>query len=220
MKKENSIFGTISLIIIVLLLLTDLVLSVVNFTRVSGIIPVREPKGFINKGEFVSVNANYVKGPVYTISHSMNGVIPMGTEFYYEIIDAETGTVYFVRASKRFEKYENSDSIVNVKGKVRKADSDMSSWMIETNNAFAEAGYQTGFSGTPVYIDNYVKTNSILSIIACICIIGGVGLLAFSPASRRSPATFSPLEKTLVSLFVIIILFGLGLMMYTVTFMF
>ena len=220
MKKRDSILGTISLIIFVLLMLVYLVSSIINLARFGGLFGIREPEGFINTGEFVSVNADYVKGPIYTISHSMNGVIPMGTEYYYEVMDSQTGTVYIVRASKFFEKYERSDAVITIRGKVRKADSAMSSGMKEINDSYIEAGYQTGFVGDPVYIDNYVKTVSILSIVAFILFVGGVFLLAFSAAARKPANTFSVIEKVFVSSFVIIALVGLIMIFYTVTFLF
>lgn len=220
MKKRDSISGVISVIIVGLALIAYLVFSVINLARVSGIFGIREPEGLINKGEFVSVDANYINGPIYTVSHTMNGLIPMGTEYYYEIMDSENGTIYFVRASKSFEKYERSDAVIKVRGKVRKADSSMSSWMKETNDTYVEAGYRTGFVGDPVYIDNYVKTSSILSIVALLLVIVGVALIAFSSASRKDVKTFVFKDHVIVGASVIIAIAGLVLMLYTTTFIF
>ena len=148
-----------------------MVFNLLGLIKSSGIIPVKELKGLLNKGEYVEAYADDIYGPVYTVNHTLNGLIPIGTEYYYEILDAQTGYVYFVRASKSFAKKADKGYAVAVRGKVRTMDSESFKYFDSENSSIIESGYKSGYEGKILYIDNFVFFNSILGVIASLLIL-------------------------------------------------
>lgn len=220
MKKDNKIPGIISLIFIGGLFMTYLVFNILGLFKSSGIIPLKELEGHIHKGEYVEAYADEITGPVYTVSHTLNGLIPIGTEYYYEIIDKRTGYAYIVRASKSFDRKADAGSVVSVKGKVRSMDRDYTDYFIKETDGLSACGYRSGYAGEVLYIDNYVFFNSLLGVIGVLFTCVPIALLIITPTARKPVNTFSAFDKVFVAADIIAIFAGLFIIGYTITFLF
>ena len=215
MGKKNLVSGIISGIIIGAGILAYLISAIINLVHISGLVPLKEVNGLINKGEFVQAELTDVKF-IGNVTNSY-GFIPTGKEYYYIAVDDKTDTAYFIRASKNL-KYKEGP--VTVKGKVRTADTVVERSFGDRMDEYAGEGYKKAYVSKALFIDNTIAFQSILRIITTVFIVGGIAVLILNPSMRKPANTLTRVEKALLALGIVPILAGLLLAAYTTTFMF
>ena len=224
-SAKDRITGIISIIIVLIAIFAYFVSGVVGLVRLSGLLPLETVEGnfsVLNKGKYVQKDFDCMYGPVMYVSHTVNG-IPVGKEQYYCAYDNAGGAYYYVRAPKFLSGLGkvNTETPINIKGKIRTADAEARRLMIEIDEEFANEGYYVpGFEGDHYYLDNSLVTQSILRIVSTILMIGGILPICLSPVSKKPVNTFSGLDKLFLFGSIFIALAGLALCGYTITFLF
>lgn len=218
-KKATS---TICVIIFIVALLAYILSGAINLIRTFTADPLYTIASNPEKGRYVKGKVMYVDGPIYTITHTVNG-IPVAKEYFYEAGLLEDENVFFVRASKNFAKKAASGKEVTVKGKIRKADDMFENYIEDVVKECEEQGYTYNPIGyqydNVVYLDNLTVSQGLLRIISMILTFGGLGVLIFF-IGNTPVQQLQGWQKTLSTVCLIVTLIGLAGMMHSISYIF
>ncbi|MBO4309767.1 MAG: hypothetical protein J5856_01735 [Lachnospiraceae bacterium] len=223
-SKRNLISTILSVVLLGGAVLIYMITGLFNLIKMSGIIPFKEAGLFMESGQYVEKTFDYVSGPSIWVSHSLNGVIPIGKEYYYEAVDEEEKVIYIVRAGKSlaYRSEVINGEPLTIKGKVRTTETDTSRALLDTVEAYEANGYSrsSGLNNVNlIFIDNTVTFQSLLRIFGGILIIAGGLFFVLNPNVRNKPVnSYTGVEKFFATIAVLPILIGLFIFLYTISF--
>ncbi|MCR5206531.1 MAG: hypothetical protein K6E47_16000 [Lachnospiraceae bacterium] len=181
-------------------------------------------------GYFFDAEGSDYENPLISMKHTINGLIPIGTEHYFLIYnDSETKALY-VRADEDFliDFYKELDASttngvpkgVKLTGRIRELDSDMKHELYDFNYALADYGINVITDGNEVlYLDLTTKFQSILRILVALSLT--IAVVSFLIVAKRNTYPNNQgLNNILGVLAVIFLVAGLCGMIYTLTFLF
>lgn len=138
----------------------------------------------LSKSEFAAVSVNTEKGKlcevevdyaarVYTIEHTLNGLIPTGKEYYYFAASEDSEIPLLIKQkpswyNKNFDGDELAYSTVTVVGEVKRFDSDSGSELRKVKSRLAELGAEIS---TDKYISGNYKTPYILRLASALLML-------------------------------------------------
>jgi hypothetical protein len=216
MEKKKIVSTILSVILIGGGLLAYVINAFLNIIHYTGIIPLKDAERILNKGEYVQIEIDDISY-IGNVTNSY-GFIPTGKEYYYAATDNENNAVYFVRASKSF-RFKNTPIVI--KGKVRSVDTSVSRSFGDGVDAKTYEGFYKSYTDQYLMIDCTVGFQSVLCIIATLCIVLGIVLMLANPAIRNTPVNqLTGPQKAIPVIGIIIIMAGLVLALYTTTFIF
>ncbi|MCR4649244.1 MAG: hypothetical protein K5776_09220 [Lachnospiraceae bacterium] len=212
---KNRITGLISIILITIGLLVSAGFAIRNLVNLSGLVrPLTRLEGKLTKGDYVEGELYVESEEFYYIKHTLNGLIPVGTEHYYIAIDENTDTVYYLRSGKNTYKEVSPDSPIKIKGKVYKADSSVHHDFKEIKEYFEAEGLSVGYSGEIIFIDTEIGKRSLINILGVVLLIGGFLAVFLSPAGKKQINEINGFDKLLVFGGLLFIIVG-GIMLIT-----
>ena len=171
------------------------------------------------KGKFVSTDVYYCDGPIYYMTHTVNG-IPVAKQYYYVVYDYQDRAILLC-ANKNFYKKFNDEGFaqngVHIRGKAKKIDSDMREDMTDIKNEVAEYYDVTAFGGTDIlYIDNSGVFESFLRIISMGMVAIPIVVMILTGTNVEVRNIQGP-RKTIGVICILIMLGGLAMMMHSVS---
>ena len=139
----------------------------------------------------VSVEGDFyylTDGPVFSMRHSINGLIPIGTEYYFLLYSNDLKRCIFVRASEDYaeEFYEevdipNAEGLyygTQIKGRVRELDTKIVREVSSMINDLAAEGIEVISDGSDLlYVDLTTKFQAILRLITSIVLLVSIILI-------------------------------------------
>ncbi len=139
----------------------------------------------------VSVEGDFyylTDGPVFSMRHSINGLIPIGTEYYFLLYSNDLKRCIFVRASEDYaeEFYEevdipNAEGLyygTHIKGRIRELDTKIVREVSSMINDLAAEGIEVISDGSDLfYIDLTTKFQAILRLITSIVLLVSIILI-------------------------------------------
>ena len=218
---KNKIGGTISLIIVGAMVLF---IIVSGFIDLGGAVFAKSLDEYVanpEKGMYVSGGIKLADGPIYIVTHTLNGV-PTAKEYYYCVYTDE-GTVVYVRASKSFQKKfidGYSSKPVVITGKIRAMDRDVNNDLSDDAKAFQNNGYEVATTGDRLlYLDNIMISEAIKRILFMFMVLAPIIPMALigglTPLQNLSKG-----RKIVATILILVMMAGLLGLLHTVTFMF
>ncbi len=219
MKKK---FGGIIAISIVSAMALFIVIS--GFIDLGGAVFAKTLDEYVanpEKGMYVTGGIKMADGPIYIVTHTVNG-IPTAKEYYYSVYTDE-GTVVYVRASKGFQKKfvdGFSSKPVVITGKIRAMDYDVNNALSDDAKAFQDNGYEVATSGDRLlYLDDVMIPQAIMRIVFMFMVAAPIVLM--SVIGGNTPVqSMSGGKKTVTTLLILVMMAGLIGLLHTVTYMF
>jgi len=233
MKKSNkfaSIFGVIIFIIFLVIYIGSTVIDLISLSD-----PETVNTDTFNIGkDGISITGDFKnsEGPVFTVNHSINYLIPAGSEYFFIMYDTNYENALYVRADEDFDielKKEISkkaaagdNSGITLTGKLREMDSKLRRETRDiTNTLQNEYGIKVAGNGSsPIYLDLIAKRLCILKLVTILSIIAAAALLIILSRSRKKTESNPILQRVLGILFALFAVGGILLLIYTVIFMF
>ena len=190
MKRKGivwTILGFLMLIgIFVLYLYTSVsdLVSLGNAGQIdSNLTEIRED-GVSVEGDFYYLT----DGPVFSMKHSITGLIPIGTEYYFLLYSNDLTRCIFVRASEDYaDDFYDEVNVPNaegkyygahVKGRVRELDSQIEREVSDMIDDLAAEGIEVISDGSDLlYIDLTTKVQAIIRLITSIVLLVSIVLI-------------------------------------------
>lgn len=138
-----------------------------------------------SKSDYVEAEIDMAGGNL-TVEHSINGLIPIGNEYYYIGVNSEEGSIYIVRATKKWldQNFDADGKAIGgsytLKAKKRKLDYKVER---EYSDSFSDMD-MTGFqlvTGTSSCLDTDYKTFAVKKLVCVfaflltlLCIFAGI----------------------------------------------
>ncbi len=218
---KNKIGGIISLIIVGAMVLF---IIVSGFIDLGGAVFAKTLDEYVanpEKGMYVTGGIKMADGPIYIVTHTLNG-IPTGKEYYYSVYTDE-GTVVYVRASKGFQKKfvdGFSSKPVVITGKIRAMDYDVNNALSDDAKAFQDNGYEVATTGDRLlYLDDVMIPQAIMRIVFMFMVAAPIVLM--SVIGGNTPVqNMSGGRKAVTTILILVMMAGLVGLLHTVTFMF
>ncbi len=183
------------------ILYSVLVLGLSAFCIISAIMGLMSPaadvgelfKGDWEKGAVYEGKTHVAAPEIYYIKHSVNYIIPLGTEHYFFIYNDDASSAVAVRADKSFiDKFDangGSAEGVEIKGKLRWADSGLRGRIREFTDLYSEVTGETPYKLTDYYLDLLAPRNFILRLIVGLMLAADYFMVVFSLKSGSMPRT-------------------------------
>ena len=171
-KKKNSKAASVLGIILLIGLAVFLIASaIVDLVGVSGAKKLSSDYTEApQEGDYVDASFNF-GGTAGTMKHTIN-FIPVGTEYYYIVLNDSVDQAIFIRADKNwgdnFNAQNYASSPVNVKGKVRKMDYKLKKELVSDVNDLTRSGINVATDKTGsnyLFIDNQTTKVSIYKLV-------------------------------------------------------
>ena len=213
---KDKITGIVSVVLIAVGLICSSAFAFRNIIKLSGLVPINNIEGVLSRGDYVEGDLTVPDRYVYRMDHSEDFFLKW-KEIYYAGFDEENNTVYFIKAGKGLAKKAEANPVQHIKGKVKKADSDVKEKLAELGRDYLDDGYKIGYSYEVVYIDTQTYMMSIINVAAIIVMIAGLFLLGFSPVSRKPVNTFVFTDHLVVGFSLVLFLAGVGGLFWCVT---
>ena len=218
---KNKISGIIALIIVSALALFVVLSGVVDLGGAVFAKTLDEYVANPEKGMYVTGGIKMADGPIYIVTHTVNG-IPTGKEYYYSAYTDE-GTVVYVRASKGFQKKfvdGFSSKPVVITGKIRVMDYDVNNALSDDAKAFQNNGYEVATTGGRLlYLDDVMIPQAIMRIVFMFMVAAPIVLM--SVIGGNTPVqNMSGGRKAVTTILILVMMAGLVGLLHTVTFMF
>ena len=167
----------------------------------------------LEKGKWVTFRAYYAFESAHTIKHTINGVIPTGTEYYYMIFTEDFGRIMIIRADKNwYDRNFDSEGVAKdedgclVTGYVRATPGEVDRSITLYRNKLQESYKITIALQSSLYTDTIAVKVSILQIlVGVIPIILGIGFLVSIKAGILSATLDSRAGKIFVVLLLVFI---------------
>ena len=186
----------------------------------------------------VSVEGDFyylTDGPVFSMRHSINGLIPIGTEYYFLLYSNDLKRCIFVRASEDYaeEFYEevdipNTEGLyygTHIKGRVRELDTKIVREVSSMINDLAAEGIEVISDGSDLlYIDLTTKFHAILRLITSIVLLVSIILIVIL-AKYKGDVQLDDSEamgsfKPIGIIIIVLLMASLISMIYTCIFLF
>ena len=203
-KKKNSKFAVIFVIAIFAIIFIIAVVDIVGSFDKNKI----AIGDVLKTGDYVECKGYYATQEILSVKNTANYVIPLGTEYYYLVFDANFRNYVLVRAGKNW-KYAVKDveeltntSPFTISGKVRKLDWKSSN---SINSRLQELELLQG-NGITKYIDTTSKKNS--AFVAGIMVFSVLLMILIIQIQKE----VIPLDKNISSKVILVlgvVLFGL-----------
>lgn len=218
---KNKIGGIISLVIVGVMVLF---IIVSGFIDLGGAVFAKTLDEYVanpEKGMYVSGGIKMADGPIYIVTHTLNG-IPTGKEYYYSVYTDE-GTVVYVRASKGFQKKfvdGFSSKPVVITGKIRAMDYDVNNALSDDAKAFQDNGYEIATTGDRLlYLDDVMIPQAIMRIVFMFMVAAPIVLM--SVIGGNTPVqNMSGGRKAVTTILILVMMAGLVGLLHVVTYMF
>ena len=217
MKKFTSIA---SIIIVAAMALTYVLSGVIYIVRAftaSSIDTYMEAPE--KKGKFVSTDVYYCDGPIYYMTHTVNG-IPVAKQYFYVVYDYQDRAILLCGNKNFYKKFNDegfSQNGVKIRGKAKKIDSDMRKDMTDIKNQIAEIYDVTAFGSDDIlYIDNTGVFESLLRIISMAMIAIPIVVMILTGGNAQLK-DLQGSKKAIGTVCIIIMLGGLAIAMHSVS---
>jgi hypothetical protein len=218
---KNRVLGFLSLIIVGGFAIAYIMTGIINL---GGAVFAKTLDEYVvnpEKGMYISGGIKMADGPIYIVTHTING-IPTGKEYYYSVYTDE-GTVVYVRASKGFQKKfvdGFSSKPVVITGKIRAMDYDVNNALSDDAKAFQDNGYEVATTGDRLlYLDDVMIPQAIMRIVFMFMVAAPIVLM--SVIGGNTPLqNMSGGRKAVTTILILVMMAGLVGLLHTVTFMF
>ncbi len=218
---KNRISGIIAIVIV-----GSVVLGIVisAFIDLGGAVFAKTLDEYVvkpEKGMYVTGGIKMADGPIYIVTHTVNG-IPTGKEYYYSVYTDE-GTVVYVRASKGFQKKfvdGFSSKPIVITGRIRAMDYDVNNALSDDAKAFQNNGYEVATTGDRLlYLDDVMIPQAIMRIVFMFMVAAPIVLM--SVIGGNTPVqNMSGGRKTVTTILILVMMAGLVGLLHVVTYMF
>lgn len=217
MKKAKEI---IAVIICAALALTYVLTAVVYIIRAFTAPSIDEyMEASDKKSKFVQGEVYYCDGPIYYMSHTVNG-IPVAKQYFYVVYDHEDRAILLCDRKNYYKKFNDegfNQNGVTIRGKARKIDSDMREDMVDLKKQIGEMYDVTGFGDDDIlYIDNTGVFESFLRIVSMgMIVIPIIAMILFAGAMQLKDLPQG--KKAVGTILILIMLGGLAIAMHSVS---
>ena len=190
MKRKDKVWTILGFLILLAMFVLYLFTAVRDLFSLGNARTV-DPEVMDISEDGVSVEGDFyylTDGPVFSMRHSINGLIPIGTEYYFLLYSNDLKRCIFVRASEDYaeEFYEevdipNAEGLyygTHIKGRVRELDTKIVREVSSMINDLAAEGIEVISDGSDLlYIDLTTKFQAILRLITSIVLLVSIILI-------------------------------------------
>ena len=231
-SKIGTILGFLILAIFIFIYLFTAIRDLVSLGNARTIDPavmdIRED-GISVEGDFYYLS----EGPVFSMKHTINGLIPTGTEYYFMLFSNDLSKCIFVRADEGYAEdfYKEVDTPnaegryygAHLKGRIRELDSQIKREASGYINDLQSEGITVLSNGTEfLYLDITTKFQCILRLITAFGLLVATVLIIILVKFKGTTELGDGLGsfKPVGIIAVVLILACVVSMFYTMTFLF
>ena len=190
MKRKGTVWTILGFLMLIGIFVLYLFTAVRDLVSLGNAVQIKDDLTDIRE-DGVSVEGDFyylTDGPVFSMKHTINGLIPIGTEYYFLLYSNDLTRCIYVRASEDYaeEFYEEVDTPnaegkyygTHIKGRVRELDSQIKRESSEMINDLNAEGIKMVSSGSDIlYIDLTTKFQAILRLITSIVLLISIVLI-------------------------------------------
>lgn len=134
----------------------------------------------IKQGDYVSGTGVYATNEFFTVKHTVSGLIPIRTDYYYLVFNRKETEYAVVRAEKGWsDKIHSDGGEIDISGRVRRLPSQghyaVQSALKELNMTTLETSY--------IYVDMTTKLNAVMLLIGAVTAL--LGALLCNAAMKK-----------------------------------
>lgn len=173
------------------------------------------------KGEWVTFRVRLAEMDPYHIEHLLNGVLPIGNEYYYRVYSDDLGSMMIIRAGKdwydrNFTDYQsNNPDGVLVTGYVRSLESEVSQSMESYRNSLRQKAGLPVLLQSKLYVDCLaIKVSVMELIIGIFPILCGILVLISAKTELFSHPADSRTGKIVLAVFFILLIAYCGMVIH------
>ena len=190
MKRKDIVWSILGFLILVAIFVLYLVTAIRDLISLGNAKPIESDLTEIRE-DGVSVEGDFyylTDGPIFSMKHSINGLIPIGTEYYFLLYSNDLTRCIYVRASEDYaDDFYNEVNMPNsegkyygahVKGRVRELDTKIVRESSEMINDLIAEGIDVISDGNDfLYIDLTTKFQAILRLITSVVLLVSIILI-------------------------------------------
>ena len=241
MEKRSKVSTIVGLILLAAFVIYYISMTVIDLVSLGNAVEINTETfenvsdGKSIYGDFFYMDCAPDNEPLFTMKHSINGIIPTGNEYYFLLYNDVEDKALYVRADKNFAKDFDADFAENeklyeegsisrmkgvtVKGRIREMPSSIRVEIGSLNSQLDSWGIEVlREDGQILYLDVTTKFQCILRIITVVLAsISAFIIVIF--ARRKSYPNKEIADKILGIIAVIFVIAAVCTMIYTMTFM-
>jgi hypothetical protein len=230
MKSKSRIGAFIGIGILIGFVIYYIVMTVIDLASL-GSAEKADPKtlNIVNgqsvTGYFKNFEGAKDDGPIFTMEHSINGLIPTGKEYFFILYDESYTKALYVRADKDFIKNskeklaENNGAGVELTGRIRELRSKIKFELNDINYQLSQYNIDVISDGNEIlYLDLTTKTQCVLRIITIVLLAGAAVIIGMFSKKKLFPEN-EALNKAFGIAAVVMLIAGIVGMIYTMTFL-
>lgn len=190
MKRKGIVWTILGLLIIIGIFVLYLFTAIRDLVSLGNAVQIKDDLTDIRE-DGISVEGDFyylTDGPVFSMKHTINGLIPIGTEYYFLLYSNDLKRCIYVRASEDFaeEFYDEVDKPnaegryygAHIKGRVRELDTKITRESSELINDLKAEGIKMVSDGSDIlYIDLTTKFQAFLRLITSIGLLISIVLM-------------------------------------------
>ena len=190
MKRKGTVWTILGFLMLIGIFVLYLFTAARDLVSLGNSIQIKDDLTDIRE-DGISVEGDFyylTDGPVFSMKHTINGLIPIGTEYYFLLYSNDLSRCIFVRASEDYaeEFYEEVNTPnaegkyygAHIKGRVRELDSQIKRESSDMINDLNDEGIKVVSDGSDIlYIDLTTKFQAVLRLITSIVLLISIVLI-------------------------------------------
>ena len=197
MKRKGTVWTILGFLMLIGIFVLYLFTAVRDLVSLGNAVQIKDDLTDIRE-DGISVEGDFyylTDGPVFSMKHTINGLIPIGTEYYFLLYSNDLTRCIFVRASEDYaeEFYEEVNTPnaegkyygAHIKGRVRELDSQIKRESSDMINDLNAEGIKLVSDGSDIlYIDLTTKFQAIFRLVTSIVLLISIILIVILAKSK------------------------------------
>ena len=173
MKRKGIVWTILGFLMLIGIFVLYLFTAVRDLVSLGNAIQIKDDLTAIRE-DGISVEGDFyylTEGPVFSMKHTINGLIPIGTEYYFLLYSNDLTRCIFVHAEGKYYG-------AHVKGRVRELDTQIEREVSDMIDNLAAEGIEVISDGSDLlYIDLTTKVQAIIRLITSIVLLVSIILI-------------------------------------------